>query len=372
MKPGIEANVPSLMRSPIAPQRQEEDEGRNAGCSALAPLGGTQCALVPYGKRKGSLGYQMETALKKIFHPGHRRHDDKKYHREDVIRGISTMRRMVGEAYQFARYVRKSWPEVHELGQLVPAMAQSYLADFDARGRTEGRVTCARTRLRKLDQACRKTGVFAKDAPALVPLGSRGRKRAAQGLPRRRAYTEEEARRIIEAVSAKSPQAGRVLELMRTAGLRVSEAVYLHGTDVDPEHLTITLQGAVNHAKGGRPRVIHLPPEQRDFLVDLQELGLESPDAHLFDSRLGLAERVRTRVRVACQSLGIKPEGTHGFRRTFANHEFQRERSAGTAAREAMRRVSQQLGHNRVGVIRTSYLDPSFLAPRGEGKPKKP
>jgi len=374
MDSGIEANQASLMRSSLDAQRPEEKEGRNAERSAPLP-GQPALPSEAFGRNKhGSLGYQMENALKKIFHPGHRRHHDKRLHRKDVIRGITTMRGIVGDAYQFAHYVRVGWPEVHDLEQVVPAMAQSFLDDLAARGRSEGRVKCAAGRLRKLDAACRKTGVFSEEAPALLPYRPRGTKRSTLRVPRRGAYTEEEAQRIIESVSARCGEAGRVLELMWAAGLRVSEAVYLRGLDIDPRNLTITLQGAVNHAKGGRPRVIRLTPEYQDLLERMRRLGLEGPDGHLFSLRRRLRERMRARVKWACRLLGIEPRGSHGFRKTFANREFQRERSTGIPMRAAMRKVSQQLGHNRVSVVRLHYLDPKLVQParRGAGESARP
>ena len=74
--------------------------------------------------------------------------------------------------------------------------------------------------------------------------------------PRPVPYGEGEADRIVAYVKERDPQVGLLLELMRVAGLRVSEAAFLRIYDMDLAAMTITLKGAVNHTKGGRPRQI--------------------------------------------------------------------------------------------------------------------
>lgn len=90
--------------------------------------------------KKGSLSYQMEKALKAVFHPGHRCHHDKAQGREDVIRGINTMRCTVADSSQFARFIRQRWPEVKDVEQVTPAMAQAFIAELVLRERSGGRL----------------------------------------------------------------------------------------------------------------------------------------------------------------------------------------------------------------------------------------
>ena len=372
MDSGIEANQAFLKGSSVATERPAEVEGRSAGRSAQFPARDPRRARIPSRKKKGSLGYQMQKVLQRIFHPGHRRFHDKRHHRTNVIRGIGTMRLTVETSYMFARYVRARWPEVHDLEQVVPAMAHSFMRDLAARGSSGTWISTGATTLRKLDAACRKAGVFPSDAPPLLPYGWDEGNPLAPKRQRRGAYTEDQARSIVEAVSAKSWQVGRVLELMRVAGLRISEAAYLRGSDVDPENLTISLQGSVNHTKGGRPRQIHLPAEHREFLADMRQQGLASPDGHLFSGRRTLSRRAQYRLSAACRRLGIECRGTHGLRKTYANCEYQRERLAGSARGEAMRIVSRQLGHSRVRIVRQYYLDPRMVEAERLGASEPP
>ena len=78
--------------------------------------------------------------------------------------------------------------------------------------------------------------------------------------------------------------------------------------------------------------------------------------------RRSLPERARAWVRKACEDLGIRPLGTHGLRKTFASEEHRRLRAEGMEERQALRVLAKQLGHNRVLVVRQSYVAPQPIA----------
>ena len=170
--------------------------------------------------------------------------------------GISTMRSMVADTFGFGRWNRSTYSEVHSLAQVTPEMAQAYVAELVRRDVSGGRIGRVTATLRKLDAACRREGVFAADAPQLLPLAGKGGMTGFHSDPRPVPYGEGEADRIVAYVKERDPQVGLLLELMRVAGLRVSEAAFLRIYDMDLAAMTITLKGAVNHTKGGRPRQI--------------------------------------------------------------------------------------------------------------------
>jgi integrase len=308
--------------------------------------------------KNGSLGYQMMKELQGIFRPGHSRHTDKRHGRDRYIRGIQTMRCMVADAFQFAEFIRTSWPEVRDLDRVTPEMARAFVDDLVERGDSGGRLARVSASLRKLDAACRRAAVFPKDAPELLPYAGDGGTTSFHSKPRPVAYSEADADRIIAHVSQTDGVTGGLLQLMRVGGLRVSEAAYLRGIDVDPVALTLTLHGSVNHTKGGRPRQVTVAPEFEAFLLKLQELSAQQVDGHVFSARRSLPTRARRSVRKACAELGIRPLGTHGLRKTFATLEYQQEVAGGAGEKAALSTVAKQLGHNRSSVVRQSYVDP--------------
>lgn len=307
--------------------------------------------------KNSSLGYQMMNALKGIFRPGHSRHEDKRHGRFQYVRGIETMRCMVADVFQFADFLRNSCPEVRELGAVTPEMAQRFLQTLIERGDSGGRIARVSASLRKLDVACRRASVFPQEAPDLLPYAAVSGAPGFHSKPRPDAYSEADADRIIARIHQSDGEVGHLLQLMRVAGLRVSEAAYLRGDDVDPVAMTVTLHGSINHAKGGRPRQVFVAPEHHSFLVKLQELSQHQPDGHIFADRDYLRTRARNWVREACNELGIHPLGTHGLRKTFATLEYHREIASGAGEKAALNAVAHQLGHNRTIVVKQSYLD---------------
>lgn len=302
--------------------------------------------------KRGSLGYQMQEILKAVFRPGGSRHVDKREAR-GLIRGTRTMRCMVADVFVFGRYVRERWPEVRRVEQVTPEMAQGYIVELVRRERSGGYIGRVCASLRKLDAACRYVGVLAKDAPALLPLTVKGY----HSDTRTMAYTPQEAEMIINYVEAVDPQGGCVLRVMLVTGLRVSEAIYLRDRDIDVWHCVVRLEENANHTKGGRPRVVRVTEGDRDWLAKFRERGEQSVTGHLFAGRGSLADRVRRRVRAACDALGIVCLGTHGMRKTFAAAEYVRAVQAGADDQDALLRTSRQLGHNRACVAAQSYVD---------------
>ncbi len=317
---------------------------------------------------EGSLGYQMMKALQGIFRPGASRHKAKQYHRDaELITGINTMRCMSADVHQFARFIRFDWPEVKQLSDVRQEMAIAYIEELGDRERSGGRIARVCASLRKLDTACRKAGIFPPDAPSLLPHKDQGGPGGFHSKPKPIPYTEEVARAIIDQITPQDPIVARLLTLMWAGGLRVSEAVYLRGQDIDLVNGTISLnqERNVNRTKGGKPRIFSYSPMSQEFMTALKTSPDIQPAGHLFTDRLGLAERARKLVRQACRELGIQSLGTHGFRKTFSVEEYHRARSSGAGDRQALLETSHKLGHNRIDVTRQSYV-PSDEREKGD------
>ena len=308
---------------------------------------------------KGSLGYQMMTQLKTVFHPGHSRYQDKLHHREDdIIRGIETMRNSSAVVHQFSRFIRSTWPNVKDLEKVTPEMAQAYISELVRREDSGGQIGKVCSVIRRLDRVCRKTGVFLKEMPALLPYQSEGGPGGFHSEYRTTAYSDEQARQIIARITLEDPTVARLLSLMLAAGLRVTEACYLRAQDIDLNAKTISLNVSsnINRTKGGRPRVIHYPEGGQNLMAELKRLGEINPTSHLFHDRTSLPDRARDCTRKSCAALRIPCLGTHGFRKTFAAQNYRKRVEAGVDDDQALLDTAIQLGHNRKEVTSQSYV----------------
>lgn len=284
--------------------------------------------------RPGSLGYQMENALKGVFHPGRSKHRDKHYGRDhETIYSIETMRNMSANVHQFGRYVKDNWPEIKRLDQITPVMAQAHIDELVRRERSGGWIGRVCATLRKLDTACRQTGVFPLDAHTLLPYKKEGGPGGFHSEPRSVAYTEEQAQAIIAHIAPSDPVAARLVTLIWVTGLRVREASYLKAGDIDLDKCAISLnvEDNSNRTKGGRPRPVAIEPKHMAFLKQLKDHGEKNTSGHIFHDRSGLPDRARQRVRKACMTLNIPCLSTHGFRKTFADEDYQRNIDDGPA-----------------------------------------
>jgi integrase len=307
----------------------------------------------------GSLGYQMMKALQGIFQPGTSRHNAKRYHHDtELITGISTMRCMSADVHQFARFIRTNWPEVKHLSRVRQEMALDYILELEDRERSGGRIARVCASLRKLDTACRKAGIFPPDAPPLLPYKVQGGPGGFHSKPKPIPYTEDQAGAIIAHIDPQDPIVARLLTLMWVSGLRITEAVYLRSQDIDLENRTISLNQAwnSNRTKGGRPRTFSYSPEAHEFMTAIKNSPDIQPTDHLFADRMGLPDQARKLVRKACRELGIRPLGTHGYRKTFSVENYHRARSRGVDDQQALLETSLKLGHNRTDVTRQSYV----------------
>ncbi len=309
--------------------------------------------------KNGGLAYQMVQALQAIFHPGGSRHEDKQHGRNpDVIRSIGTMQSMVADVHEFARFIRVTWPDVYDLVEVEPAMAQTYVEELVRRERSGGRIGRVMASLRKLDRACRITGIFEEESPALLPYKNEGGLGGFHSEPRPVAYSLEQAEQIITWINPVDPLSARVLQVMRKTGLRIREAVYLRAQDIDEKSNQVTLEGNVNHTKGGRPRQVRIQSDENSFLTEIKVIGAKSPTGHIFHDRGSLPDRVRAQVRKACAALDISCLGTHGFRKTFAAQNYRMAIESGADDDQALLDTAIQLGHNRKEVTSQSYVPP--------------
>lgn len=309
--------------------------------------------------KNGSLGYQMMSALKTIFHPGHSRYMDKKNRRADgLIRGIGTMRSMSADVHQFGRFIRVNWPEIKSLSEVKPEMALAYITELEQRERSSGRIGRGCASIRKLDTAYRKAGIIPKDVLMLLPYKDQGGPGGFHSQSRPCPYTPEQAQAIIDWVSKKDQIIAKHLTLMWKVGLRIREATYLRAQEIDLENgkVNSNLEGNVNRTKGGWPRSVRYLPEHQDFMTRLKNSAGIQPSGHLFARRKGLPDKVRAKVRQACRELRILCLGTKTYRKAFSVENYRRARPHGASDPQALLDTPHKLGHNRAEVTSQSYV----------------
>jgi integrase len=309
--------------------------------------------------KRGSLAYQMQGALKGIFRPGRRRYHDREHGRDDMIRGIETMRCMVADVSQFARFIRARNPEIRILEDVTPKMAQDFIAEQIRRDNSGGYIGRVIASIRKLDVACRKARIFTASHQPLLPYEGHNSLPGFHSDLRPLPYTDKQADALITSIAEDDPAVALLLKTMRVIGLRVKEATYLMADDINVEAREVTLASNANHTKGGRPRIVKVQKTDVDFLAELRSIGEKRPDGHIFTSRSSLPKRARDRVRNAYHVLKILPLGTHGFRKTFAVNDYRSNLQAGQSDTKALLATSRQLGHNRSKVTRDSYIPPN-------------
>jgi integrase len=156
--------------------------------------------------------------------------------------------------FLFGRFVKDNWPEVKRVEQITPGMAQAYIDELVRCGRSGGWIGRVCATLRKLDAACRQTGVFPIDAPALLPYQDEGGPGGFHSEARPISYTDEQAQAIIDYIASSNPVVARLLILMWVTGLRVRGPSYLKtgNIDLDQYALSLNKDDNSNHSKGGK------------------------------------------------------------------------------------------------------------------------
>lgn len=228
----------------------------------------------------------------------------------------------------------------HELARFEGSDLRRHLAERRSDG--IGNISAARelSALKAFLAYARETAGLAQPTPPRL----RG-PRVKKGLPR--PVTPDEALHLASTVdeNAVEPWIGArdsaVLLLMYGAGLRVSEALSLKGSDLPlGEVLTVT-------GKGGKQRVVPLLPAVRngvDNYLRLSPWPVERNDPVFRGAKggklsQGMVQRAMANARVA---LGLPPSATpHALRHSFATHLL--------GAGADLRSLQELLGHASLG-----------------------
>ncbi len=269
----------------------------------------------------------------------------------ETIFAVRTLQHYCRLGVTFAEWCRDRYG-VKRLSQVTPAMTADFIVALRGRGLSPATVNTYVCAIKKLDAGLRKVGWRRPDAEPLVGE-FHGRRADVVADP----YSPEDAERLIGVLSRIDPQYGGVARLQRVSGLRVSEAVHVQAHCIEPDGHWIRLAGPGTHAKGGRPRTVPILAQHQTVVATFQEQGLAHTDGHVFQQRQSLTAAVKREASRQAVKLGIEVgDGTHSFRKLYANELYQHLLREQQLERDDARRVvTQALGHNRLEVLK-AYL----------------
>ena len=209
---------------------------------------------------------------------------------------------------------------IPELSRLDRASLRGYLAWLIDLGYVRASVARKLSALRTLLAWLVRQGVLEAD-----PLPKRGVMKLDSRLPR--FLAQDEAARLVEAPDTSDPLGLRdaaLLELIYSAGLRVSEARDLNVSEVNLHTRELRVTG-----KGSKQRVVLIGEAARDalalYLKDVRPtLACQDSGMALFLNRLGgrLSQRsIQQKVRKYASRVGLgSAVHTHTLRHSFATH----------------------------------------------------
>jgi site-specific recombinase XerD len=254
-------------------------------------------------------------------------------------------------------------------GAITPAtlslkQVRLYVEHLQARGVSARSV---QNRLAHLRAALRGVGLGAKaQAPEWSNAALHVQSPPGARVGKHRAVSDAELR-AAQARAADAGERGRefqvLSELQRCIGLRLQEAVQAAPSLTSWQRSLETERplDVVYGTKGGRPRATFVPEALRQRAREAVAAALQ-----LADEREGgrlvasiSLEGARDRYRGACAAFGLKGEvASHGLRYAWAQDRYHTYRSDGLDEREAVRRLSLDLGHGdgRGRYVRMVYL----------------
>lgn len=297
-----------------------------------------------------SLVNQIDQALQAIFRPGESRHAAKQDGTDgETIYSYGTLRTYRQRCNTLFNALpadqRPRW-----LRDVTTEHIRMAITELEQRGTTDAHIKTGLTAMRKLCHGMQRLGWSTMPPEELVPdslYETRSR-----SLPRG-GYSPDQADRLIahlEQHRTYGADFAQALRLLRASGLRHMELALLQEPDLDRERPAIHVQR--NSAKGGKSRIVALPPADTQGNANLQAAlaGIPANRHWLWRGGQRFTARLQQELRSACDELDIPRLGLHGFRNLFAEEYLMRALQRGLDEPEARHEVSRLLGHNRIDV----------------------
>ncbi len=287
------------------------------------------------GNPKNQAG-QIFRAISKL---GESRHAAKRQARADGLRGcqeiaqavgifsFATMNQYKSVAAEFLTWCREAH-DLKDAAQIPPEMAAEWLSLKVASGSSRKTISTYGAALNKMSSGL--STIYKRDfgyEKALKPVRQEMQKfQPVKVKPR--AYTRPDA--MLQHLTGPHRLAA---ELQLYGGARVNEI-----TRLKPEHMGEAGVIHLTNTKGGRRRDIHIPPELHRQISEII-------------ARDGDFRFIYHQYRSALKSAAFESEqpytGSHGLRWCFAQKMFAELQENGGGYEEALKAVSEQLGHSR-------------------------
>jgi len=209
-----------------------------------------------------------------------------------------TIRAYMGRLYSFARFFHPKGPESVTIKDIT-----DYLNDLVEAGASRSTVDQTVTALDFLSRELLEE-----------PLELNDFKRPPKKNSEPELLTQEEAKDI--AMSAENPKHRLMLELMYSAGLRVSEIVDVRVAHLNLDKFLLYVPGT----KSLKGRTTHFSPELKDALI--RQIGKKSGNDFIFPSEKGGQLTTRSVAKFFKAALHVsdvsKPATPHTLRQSFA------------------------------------------------------
>jgi len=297
--------------------------------------------------RRPSLKNQVDRLLRSLFQEGASRHEAKlDGTAQQRIFSYGTLDTYRDRCLILFNALGDDKPRM--LRDVTPQLVERGLSILRERGASDAHLKTTLAALRKLGEGMYRRQWNPHRPDELVPehLYTGLTRSAARG-----GYSPEHLVQIRAALALRSrgDELVRMFDLLRTSGLRHAEVIRLRESDLDREHVVITVRGT--NAKGGKQRIVGpgLDPDTRAELRQALD-GISIGRHWLWTDGPALGRRLQDAMRQVCVDLDIHPKGVHGLRASFAEQFLLRRMEAGLAERDARLELSRQLGHNRVDV----------------------
>lgn len=254
---------------------------------------------------------------------------------------------------------------ITNISQLKQKHTTAYMKDAIARGLEKNTLVTEQYGIRKFEKCLLNIGRMSKHDDSISPKIKLPPGDRINPIGR---YSDNETKEILDDIKSdykKEIYLG--LKLQEVAGLRISELKGLKIKYIDLKGRQIFVKD--NTAKGGRSRVVSVNEGDMGVLRAIKE-G-KDPDDKVINVSKRWVEKV---VQNVCKSKDFEGRGTHGLRGKFANDRLQQyckeygvkydiEHLRDAPVEElsgqekfVLMLVSNDLGHNRISIIRKHYL----------------
>lgn len=268
---------------------------------------------------------------------------DMKQDQEDkwnhLIFSYSTFTTYKNRCIHFAKYCKKNY-DIKKLNEIKSEMVKSYFKD--RKENSEWTQKGDYSAISKLENVLKNRNWISKDDSFQVdmeklPIKDRKLENRKKGGP----YSNEELKTIKENVTPNS--AKKYIEFIEKTGARISEARKLKFKDINFTTNKIEIKG-----KGGKVRLVKV---DKNYITKIKSL-LEDKDINdkILPERTKGA--INQAIKNACKGTTVKARGTHSIRANTAVKRYTKLLLEGYSEKEAKKKISKFLGHNRKSVLR--------------------